>query len=85
MDRKPKEVVRGWVLEALGRMRNSSAPGPDENSYRQMRKVRNTRLGRELVDEIVHELKIGIVPEAWRKMQVIFIPKPGKDLIITKN
>ena len=47
--------------------------------------VRHIRLSRELIDEIVHGLRTGVVPEAWREMQVVLIPKPGKDLMVTKN
>ena len=61
------------------------APGPDGIGYRLMKMVRDTRLGRELVDEVVDGLKTGEVPKAWRDMQVVLIPKPGKDLTMTKN
>ena len=42
-------------------------------------------LGRELVDEIVQELRTGVGPQAGREMQVVLISKPGKDQILTKN
>ena len=34
--------VEGWVLRALGRTKNESAPGPDEICYRLIRAVRDT-------------------------------------------
>ena len=47
--------------------------------------VRDTRLGRELVDEVVDNLVSGVIPPAWREMRVVFIPKPGRDLTLTKS
>ena len=43
------------------------------------------RLGRELIDEVVDNLWRGVIPEAWRQMRVVFIPKPGRDLTVAKN
>ena len=44
-------VVRGWVLDALGGTKNNSAPGPDGVGYRLIKAVRDTRLGRELLED----------------------------------
>ena len=79
------EEVRVWVLRVLGRTKNGSAPGPDGISYRLIKAVRDTRLGRELVGEVVDNLISGVIPVAWRKMRVVFIPKPGRDLTLTKS
>ena len=54
-------------------------------SYRLIKVVRDTRLGRELVDEVVDNLVRGIILPAWREMRVVFIPKPGRDLTLTKS
>ena len=59
-----REEVRVWVLRALGRTKNGSAPGPDGISYRLIKAVRDTRLGRELVGEVVDNLISGVIPEA---------------------
>ena len=77
--------VRKWVLSALGRTKNKSAPGPDGFSYRLIKAVRNTRLGHELVDEVVDNLVYGVIPPVWREMRVVFIPKPGQDLTLIKK
>ena len=42
--------------------------------------VRDTRLGRELLEEIVDSLVEGVIPEEWGKMRAVFIPKPGRNL-----
>ena len=78
------EVWR-WVLSALGRTKNGSAPGTDGISYRLIKEVRDTRLGQELVDEVVDNLVNGVIPPAWREMRVVFIPKPRRDLSLTKS
>ena len=75
----------GWVLAALGRTKNELAPGPDGISYRLIKAVQDTRLGRELVDEVVDCLVRSVIPLAWRDMRVVFILKPGRDLTLTKS
>ena len=77
--------VRRWVLAALGRTKNGSAPRPDGISYRLIKAVRDSRLGWELVDEVVDCLVCGVIPSAWREMRVVFISKPGRDLTLTKS
>ena len=47
--------------------------------------VQDTRLGRELVDELVDNLICGVIPPAWREMRVVFIPKSGHALTLTKS
>ena len=47
--------------------------------------MRDTRLGQELVGEVVDNLMSGIIPTVWREMRVVFIPKPGRDLTFTKS
>ena len=80
-----REEVGSSVRRALGRTKNGSAPGPDGISYRLIKSVRDTRLGRELVEEDVDYLVQGVIPPAWREMRVVFIPKPGRDLTLAKN
>ena len=77
--------VRGWELAALGRTKNGSAPGLDGIGYRLIKAVRDTRLGQELVDKVVDCLVHGVIPLAWREMRVVFIPRPGHDLALTKS
>ena len=37
------------------------------------------------MEEVVDNLVYGTIPPAWRKMTVVFIPKPGHDLTLTKS
>ena len=80
-----REVLECSVRRALGKTKNGSAPGPDGISYRLIKAVRDTRLGRELSDEVVDNLWRGVIPAAWRQMRVVFIPKPGRDLTVPKS
>ena len=43
------------------------------------------RLGKELLGEVVTALRGGYIPDRWRDMRVVLIPKPGRDLTQTKN
>ena len=79
------EELRGWVLRALGHTKNGLAPGPYGIVYRLMKAVSDTWLGRELVDEIVDNLVRGVIPPAWMEIGVVFIPKPGCDITLTKS
>ena len=68
-----------------GRGVNRSAPGPDGISYRLVKMMLDTRLGRELVREIAIPLKEGGILEKWQRSKVVFIPKPNKDHQATKE
>ena len=48
-----------WVQAALSGTKNNSAAGPDGVGYRLIRAVRDTRLGREVMGEIVAALRGG--------------------------
>ena len=80
-----REVLECSVRRALGKTKNRSAPGPDGISYRWIKAVRDTRLGRELIDDVVDNLWRGVIPVAWRQMSVVFITKPGRDLSVARN
>ena len=80
----PDEVM-GWVRDALSGTKNNSAAGPDGIGYRLIKAVRDTRLGNELLGEIVAALRGGCIPDRWRDMRVVLIPKPGRDLTQIKN
>ena len=73
------------VRRVLGKTKNRSAPGPDGVGYRLITAFRDTRLRRELIEEIVENLPLGVIPPAWREMWLVFIPKPGRDLTLAKN
>ena len=58
---------------------------PDGVGYWLIAAVRDTRLGREVLDEVVAGLRGGYMPDRWREMRVVLIAKPGRDLTQTKN
>ena len=47
--------------------------------------IRDMRLGNKLLGEVVTALRGGYIPDRWRDMRVVLIPKPGRDLTQTKN
>ena len=79
------DQVMEWVQAALSGTKNNSAAGPDGVGYRLIKAVRDTRLEREVMGEIVATLWGGYIPDRWRDMRVVLLPKPGRDLTQTKN
>ena len=79
------DEVMEWVRGSLSGTKNNSAAGPDGVGYRLIKSVRDTRLGNELLGEIVAALRGGYIPDRWRDVRVVLIPKPGRDLTQTKN
>ena len=47
--------------------------------------MRDTRLGRELVGEVVRALMEGRIPPRWNEMVVVVIPMPGRDLTMVNS
>ena len=80
-----EDEVMEWVRSALSGTKNNSAAGPDGVGYRMIKAVRETKLGIELLGEVVAALRGGYIPDRWREMRVVLIPKPGRDLTQTKN
>ena len=80
-----RDEVMEWVRVTLSGTKNNSAAGPDGVGYRLIKSVRDTRLGSEVMDEVVAALQGGYIPDIWRDMRVVLIPKPGRDLTQTKN
>ena len=79
------EELEENVRTALRGTSNKSAPGPDGISYRFIKTILDTRIGRGLVREMAVSLKEGRIPEEWQKFKVVFIPKPNKDYKVVKG
>ena len=73
------------VIKALSGTSNSSAPGPDGVSYKLLKAIKDTRLGKDVVEEVATNLIRGKIPDRWKEMRVVLIPKPGRDLTKTKS
>ena len=54
-------------------------------SYRLIKAVRDTRPWSESIGEVVDCLYAAVIPKPYRQMGVVFIPKPGCDLIVVKK
>src|SRR5258706_16308628 len=72
------EELVGKLRGALQGTSNSSAPGPDNISYRFMKALVDTVFGNELLIQMARELQKGKAPTDWQLSKVIMIPKPGK-------
>ena len=80
-----KEVMIEQVRKALSGTSNSSATGPDSINYKLLKEIKDTRLGREVLEEVATNLIGGSIPDSWKEMRVVLIPKPGRDLTKTKS
>ena len=78
----PSDKTRERVRRALMKTRNNSAPGPDGVMWRLLKAIKDTRLGRVVLDDVgqMTELSNGYYGEdEWRSMTMVMILKPGKD------
>ena len=57
------DEVMEWVRGALSGTKNNSAAGPDGVGYRLIKAVRDTRLGNDLLGEVVAALRGGYIPD----------------------
>ena len=51
------------VIKALSGTSNSSAPGPDGVSYKLLKAIKDTRLGKEVVEAVATNLIRGKIPD----------------------
>ena len=78
----PSDETRERVRRALMKTRNNSAPGRDGITWRLLKAIRDTRLGRVVLDDVGQMAEMGngyYGEEEWRGMTMVMIPKPGKD------
>ena len=79
---KPREETRAAVRRALSKTKNTSAPGPDGVTWKLLKMIKDTRLGRAVLDDVgmVAQLDIKYYGEPEeRGMTMVMIPKPGKE------
>ena len=80
-----EETLRGMVLKAIQGNSNRSAAGPYGIGYRLIKLVLGMRLGIELVELIVDQLRRDLIPDEWNEMKMVMIPIPGRDLTLIRN
>ena len=82
----PGKQAMARVLMALKRNKNSSTPGPDGITWRVWKILKNTRLGRNALQDVA---QCGTLraeqPPQWREARITKIPKPGKDRALVKS
>ena len=90
LDDTPLEWRIEQVVRALLNTKNNSAPGPDGISYRLLKLIRHTTLGKAIIRDIAccfpnNEREREDIPTAWQEMLTVMIPKPGKDHELVKG
>ena len=73
------------LRRALLGTKNLSTPGPDVINYRLIKGVKGTPMDKELINEVAIQLLEDNIPDKWKEMTVVLIPKPSRDLKIMKN
>jgi len=68
------------ILQALSKTSNNSAPGPDGIFYRLLKILRDTPLGQAIINDIADNTDNPSQENPpWRGLNMVIIPKPGKD------
>ena len=74
------------VMMALKRTKNSSTSGPDGIPCRVWKMLKNTRLGRDALQDAAQCSTLHAEqPPQWREARITMIPKPGKDRALIKS
>ena len=84
-EREQINDMKDRVWWALMGTKNSSTPGPDGISYRLIKAIRDAPLWEKPISKVALHLLVVIIPTKWKEMRVVLIPKPGKDLTLSKN
>ena len=85
---KVSEDMMRRIHRALKKTRNDIAAGPDGISWKLLKMLKGTTLGKALLEDISQVAEVGTrtrIPEDWRKMKMVMIPKPGKDHTMVKG
>ena len=74
---RPKWLSVKRFRAAVKGFKNGKTPGPDEFRAECLKKLQIETI--EYILDLFHaSVQLNYVPEAWREVKVIFIPKPGK-------
>jgi len=86
--RTPSGDIMVRLDHALKKTRNNSAPGPDGISWKLLKAIKDTRLWKvvvEDVEQVAESEEWTGMPEEWRDMKMVMIPKPDKDHTAVKG
>ena len=80
---QPPHIIN-QVKDVLKKTKNYSSPGPDSISYRILKLLADTPLGKAILNDIATTIlrpgyKAIPVPPQYHQMKMVMIPKPGKD------
>jgi len=83
---KLSEHTMTRLIQALKKTWNNSAPGPDRISWKLIKRIKDTRVGRVILEDIAQVVvNMDRMPEEWRGMKMVMISKPGKDHTAVKG
>lgn len=80
--RQADRTARERIWRALGKCKNQSAPGPDGISWRVLKIIKCTPLGRAVCEDIAVWASPGErvkFPSESREITMVMIPKPRRD------
>jgi len=86
--RPPSTETMTHIQHALKKTRNSSAPGPDGISWKLLKMLKDTEIGRAVIEDagqVAERRGATRMLESWRAMKMVMIPKPGKDHTAVKG
>ena len=86
--REPSEETMVQLRHMLQNTRNDSAPGPDGISWKLLKMIQHTAIGRAVLQDagqVAESKNFTRMPEEWRDMKMVMIPKPGKDHTAVKG
>jgi len=76
------------IHHMLKKTRNNSAPGPDGVGWRLLKLLKGTRVGKAMLEDagqVAERRGTTRMPESWRDMKMVMIPKLGKDHTAVKG
>jgi len=58
-----------------------SLAGPDGISWKLLKAIKGTKLGKAVIEDVAQVVSGDgtRMPEEWRSMKMVMVPKPGKD------
>jgi len=75
-------------MQCLKKTKNNSAPGPDSISWKLLKMLKGTQLGKAVIEDVALVAEEGQATrmlEEWRGVKMVMIPKPGKNHTAVKG
>jgi len=85
---RPREDIMIRIGQALRKARNDSAPEPDGISWKLLKALKGMKIGRAVLEDagqVAETESLTRMPEEWRDMKMVMIPKPGNSQGLEAN